>query len=149
MPSLTERAAILQSQGIFIGGSARIFDIPGRKILMTLLASGLFPNSKVLDFGCGCLRGGYWLIHFLERDCYFGIEPDSEMLHAGATILMEPEEIERKNPRFNFNHDFDFTVFGQTFDLLLPVPSGHMPVKNRSALCWMVLPRQLLTEEFS
>jgi len=119
MPSLTERAAILQSQGIFIGGSARIFDIPGRKILMTLLASGLFPNSKVLDFGCGCLRGGYWLIHFLERDCYFGIEPDSEMLHAGATILMEPEEIERKNPRFNFNHDFDFTVFGQTFDFII------------------------------
>jgi SAM-dependent methyltransferase len=119
MSSLTDRASILQDQGIFIGGSAQSFDIPGRKILMTLLDSGLYPNSTVLDIGCGCLRGGYWLIHFLDKDCYFGIEPDKEMLQAGVTILMEPEEIEKKDPKFDSNQDFDFTVFHQAFDFFV------------------------------
>lgn len=116
MSSLTDRATILHSQGIFIGGPARRFDIPGRKILMALLDSGLYPNSTVLDIGCGCLRGGYWLIHFLEKERYFGIEPDTEMLNAGIKTLMEPDEVEKKNPRFDSNQNFDFTVFDQTFD---------------------------------
>ena len=119
MSSLNDRASIIQSQGIFIGGPARRFDIPGRKILMTLLDSGLYPNSTVLDIGCGCLRAGYWLIHFLEKDCYFGIEPDTEMLLAGINTLMEPDEMEKKNPRFNTNHVFDFTVFNQSFDFFV------------------------------
>ncbi len=119
MTKLIDRAQLISSQGFFIGGAAGSFDIPGRKILMTLLDSGLYPNSTILDIGCGCLRAGYWLIHFLEKDCYFGIEPDTEMLLAGINTLMEPEEVEKKNPRFNSNHEFDFTVFNQTFEFFV------------------------------
>jgi hypothetical protein len=51
----------------FLGGPVRDFERVGRLQLITLLRSGLYPQSKVLDLGCGCLRGGYWLTHFLPR----------------------------------------------------------------------------------
>ena len=63
------------SSTIFLGGPTKFIEIVGRLQLIILLKEGLYPDSKVLDIGCGCLRGGYWLIHFLNPNCYFGIEP--------------------------------------------------------------------------
>jgi len=125
-----------KTRGSFIGGSAQSFDIPGRKILMTLLDAGLYPNSTVLDIGCGCLRGGYWLIHFLDKGCYFGIEPDKEMLQAGVTILMEPEEIEKKDPKFDSNQDFDSLFFIKHLIFCCPLDLDDAS-NSRSVQCWM------------
>ena len=86
---------------------------------MTLLNEGLEPSSKVLDIGCGCLRGGYWLIHFLDDACYFGIEPNVPMLEAGINVILEPVLADQKHPRFDNNPDFDFMVFGEAFDFLV------------------------------
>jgi hypothetical protein len=55
----------------------------GRNQLSILLRNGLIFDSRVLDVGCGVLRAGYWLIHFLDPDCYFGIEPNRVILTAG------------------------------------------------------------------
>jgi hypothetical protein len=41
----------------------------------------------VLDVGCGALRVGYWLIHFLEPENYYGIEPKKRMLGTGRKAL--------------------------------------------------------------
>lgn len=116
LETLVERANRLETEGIFLGGPARLFETAGRKLLITLLVEGLNPSSRVLDIGCGCLRGGYWLIHFLDRGCYFGIEPNIEMLEAGSRILLEPGLADLKRPQFDHNSDFDFTVFGKKFD---------------------------------
>ena len=119
MEMLIDRAKKLQEENIFLGGPLGLFEIAGRKQLITLLSEGLHPNSKVLDLGCGCLRGGYWLIHFLAPDCYFGIEPNRKMLDAGIRILLEPEHIDIKKPKFDGNANFDFSIFGVTFDFLV------------------------------
>jgi hypothetical protein len=116
MDSLIERATRLEAEGVFLGGPPRFFEIAGRKQLITLLNEGLFPSSKVLDIGCGCLRGGYWLIHFLDAGCYFGIEPNNDMLEAGINTILEPGLMELKNPIFDKNAEFDFSVFGENFD---------------------------------
>ncbi len=116
--TVQERAEALAGQ-VFLGGPVRDFERVGRLQLITLLREGLEPRSRVLDIGCGCLRGGYWLIHFLEPDRYCGIEPNRAMLDAGLTHLLEPEERERKRPRFDHNADFDTSVFGETFDVFL------------------------------
>ena len=116
MGTLLERANRLEAEGIFLGGPARLFETAGQKLLIALLSEGLNPSSKVLDIGCGCLRGGYWLIHFLDKGCYFGIEPNIEMLEAGNRILLEPGLADLKEPQFDHNEDFDFTVFGEKFD---------------------------------
>lgn len=119
MITLTERASRLNAQGIFLGGPAKLFEQAGRKLLMTLLSQGLTPGSKVLDIGCGCLRGGYWLIHFLDRGCYFGIEPNKRMVDAGVRILLESGLADLKQPRFDHNANFDFTTFEEKFDFFV------------------------------
>jgi hypothetical protein len=114
-----ERAAKLEAEGIFLGGPADLFSVAGQKLLITLLSKGLTPDSKVLDIGCGCLRGGYWLIHFLDKGCYFGIEPSVAMLDAGIKILLEPRLVDLKQPTFDHNSDFDFTVFEEKFNFFV------------------------------
>ena len=116
MNTLKERAERIRDEGIFTGGRIDRFEVAGRKLLIILLSEGLIPSSKVLDIGCGCLRGGYWLIHFLDQGCYCGIEPNAAMLEAGIRILLEPGLADLKKPGFDHNLDFDFTVFGEKFD---------------------------------
>ncbi len=116
---LQEVAQLLDSRGIFTGGPVKYFEIAGRLQLATLLREGIYPQSKVLDLGCGCLRGGYWLIHFLDPECYFGIEPAAKMLQEGIDHLIEPEVLKEKQPRFDTNDRFDLSVFGVAFDIVL------------------------------
>lgn len=116
--TLQEKAREL-AQTQFLGGPIDLFELAGRMQLILLLTQGLYPASKVLDIGCGCLRAGYWLIHFLDTNCYFGIEPNREMLRAGIDTFLEPNLLEMKSPHFDHNADFDFSVFGQRFDYLL------------------------------
>lgn len=119
MTTLIERAKRIKAEGFLLGGSAKLFETAGRKLLITLLSEGLIPSSKVLDIGCGCLRCGYWLIHFLNQGCYFGIEPNAKKLDAGIRILMEPELSDLKKPRFDHNADFDFKIFDERFDFIV------------------------------
>ena len=69
--------------------------------------------------GCGCLRGGYWLIHFLSAGCYFGIEPNKAVLQAGCEILLGADLMATKKPRFDTNEDFDFSIFNIDFDFIV------------------------------
>ena len=116
---LQEAARMLDSRGTFTGGPLRYFEIAGRLQLATLLREGIYPQSKLLDLGCGCLRGGYWLIHFLDPGCYFGIEPATKMLQQGIDNVLEAEALEEKKPRFDTNDGFDMSVFGVKFDIVL------------------------------
>ena len=109
---LREIAQVLDAQGIFTGGPLRYFEIAGRLQLATLLRKGIYPQLKVLDLGCGCLGGGYWLIHFLDPGCYFGIEPAARMLQQGIDHLIEPEILKVKQPCYDTNDRFDLSVFG-------------------------------------
>jgi len=103
----------------FLGGPTEFFEVAGRLQLAILIREGLYPSSKVLDVGCGCLRGGYWLIHFLDRGSYFGIEPHKGMLQLGIENFLEPDLLESKLPKFDTNDRFDFSVFGVDFDCVL------------------------------
>jgi hypothetical protein len=109
----------LDSQGVFTGGPVECFEAAGRLQLATLLREGLYPQMKVLDLGCGCLRGGYWLIHFLNAGCYFGIEPAAARLHEGIDHVLEAEVLKDKQPRFDTNDRFDMGAFGVEFDVVL------------------------------
>ncbi len=109
----------IDSMGIFTGGPTELFESAGRLQFYSLIREGLCPYSKLLDIGCGCLRGGYWLIRFLDPGCYFGIEPNSKMLQAGIETCVTPAIVAAKQPRFDNNDHFDFSVFGTNFDVFL------------------------------
>lgn len=119
MSTLMERAIQLEEEGIFLGGSLDLFETAGRKSLVALIQQGMLPGSKVLDVGSGCLRCGYWLIHFLDRGCYFGIEPNIQMHEAGIRVLLEPDLTTLKEPCFDHNDRFDFSVFQCKFDFVV------------------------------
>jgi len=109
----------LHRDGIFTGGPPQYFESAGRLQLSTLIREGLYPDSKVLDVGCGCLRAGYWLTRLLDPGCYFGIEPFEKMLYAGIEFCLTPEVRAQKRPHFDNNDRFDFSVFGIKFDVVL------------------------------
>src|SRR6266566_1408167 len=115
---LQKRAEILGAQK-FLGVPSLDFASGGREQLIYLLTAGLNPDSKVVDLGCGVLRGGYWLIHFLDPMCYCGIEPHRERLEMGINTILEPEVLAAKGPRFDSNPRFDTSVFGEKFDFFL------------------------------
>jgi len=105
--------------GEFLGVPVDGFERGGREQLLFLLMHGLTPTSKVLDLGCGILRAGYWLIHFLESDHYCGLEPSAERLAVGIDVVLEPGLQTAKRPRFDTNANFDTGVFGEKFDYFL------------------------------
>jgi hypothetical protein len=52
-----------------------MFDFP--------VESGLRPEHRLCDFGCGAIRFGAWAIPYLDAGNYFGIDSHS---HFGATF---------------------------------------------------------------
>jgi len=106
----------LQDSGTFTGGPPELFHVAGKKQLMILRHFGMTEKSKVLDIGCGCLRGGRWVIPELNQGHYFGIEVNKEMLEKGLEICVEKEIVSEKKPKFDNNSDFDFGIFGERFD---------------------------------
>jgi SAM-dependent methyltransferase len=117
--TLSEIAAKLERGGIFIGGPLRSFENAGRLQISTLLREGLYPYSRVLDIGCGCLRAGYWLVRLLDTGCYFGIEPNAVMLQAGIDHFLGSDLQALKKPSFDTNDRYDYSVFKTEFDVFL------------------------------
>ncbi len=116
---LLDKARRLATKHFLGGGPPERFSEYGRTQLIALLRQGLYPSAKLLDVGCGCLRAGYWLIHFLDPGCYCGIEPNRTMLQNGIDELLSDGTLEAKRPRFDHNDEFDFSVFGEKFDFFL------------------------------
>ena len=114
-----QKMAELLGNKKFLGVPIENFETGGREQLIYLLAAGINPSSKVVDLGCGVLRGGYWLIHFLDSGCYCGIEPHRERLEMGIHRILEQEILESKRPRFDTNAHFDTSVFCEKFDFFL------------------------------
>jgi SAM-dependent methyltransferase len=109
--TLQERADEL-ARKVYLGGPADRFEQDGRLILIALIRRGLDFDAPVIDVGCGALRAGYWLIHFLQPGMYHGIEPSRRRLDAAREALLEPGVEELKRPRFSHNADWDLGVFG-------------------------------------
>ena len=99
----------------FLGGPPELFESVGREQLIVLLEHGLTFSSSVLDIGCGCLRGGRWIIPLLDKGHYCGIEPQPGMVSKGLELFIDPDILALKAPKFDYNDRFDFSVFGHKF----------------------------------
>ncbi len=116
---LVEIAKNIQREAPYTGGPVQSFEAVGRDTMITLLQNGLRPDHKILDFGCGALRLGYWIIRLVDRGNYCAIEPNSSMLETGKKYSLGTELIQDKQPRFSANGDCDFSVFGMQFDFVV------------------------------
>ena len=109
----------------FIGGMwAKL----GKLQLDFLMAQGLRPNHKLLDIGCGCLRGGLHFIRYLDARNYYGVDVNRSLMEAGV-IEVEKEKLMGKQPALLVDNHFRLDIFGEKFDYMLSVSLfTHLPM---------------------
>ena len=101
-----------------------------------LVEQGLKPYHKLLDVGCGSLRGGRYFIEYLEAYHYHGIDINPNLMKVGREKeLTSTQSAKVKDSNFiasdNFNVDFDCSNFD--YGLALSVFT-HLP-KSRIEEC--------------
>lgn len=117
--SLADMADTLADMIGFSGGPKKAFEKVGRHTFVTLLQQGLRPDSMVLDYGCGAMRLGYWIMRFLDPGCYHGIEPNQQHLEAGKKVVIGSGLLEEKTPTFSADANFNLAVFDKKFDFIV------------------------------
>lgn len=90
----------------------------GRLQFEFLRARGLKPSHRLLDIGCGSLRGGIHAINYLETGNYYGLDINLSLIEAGRHEL-RLAGLTHKNPHLAVSDRFELGVFRQKFDYLL------------------------------
>lgn len=117
-----------------IGG---MWEEVGALQLRFLKGQGLAPQHRLLDVGCGSLRGGLHFVDWLAPGNYFGIDISEALLDAGYVRELGPLGLQAKLPRENLKTtaDFDATSFDVTFDMAIAQSVfTHLPL-NLIAAC--------------
>jgi len=99
-----------------VGG---MWDEIGRLQLEFLISQGLKPEHKLLDIGCGSLRGGVHFIQYLNDGNYFGVDKDKRLLEAGFRIELPRYELKHKTIHLVQMNNFDFSILSTQFDFAL------------------------------
>lgn len=116
---LTIRAAGDRHYRAWVGPPER-YDLKSAEqfgVLTVML--GMREHHHLLDVGCGSLRLGRLCLIYLQANHYFGIDPEAWVIDEGIQAELGRQIIELKRPSFSNNSDFDFTVFGRTFDYIM------------------------------
>jgi SAM-dependent methyltransferase len=99
-----------------VGG---LWDEIGRLQFDYLVSQGLAPHHRLLDVGCGSLRGGVHFIAYLDPDRYSGVDRSAELIEAGLHDELSATLREDKRPQFLVTQEFAFAALGRQFDYAL------------------------------
>ena len=102
-----------------------------------MIKQGLKPNHKLIDIGCGCLRGGIHFIEYLIPGNYYGTDIHDELISTGIEKELKPLGLDTKciPENFSINPNFDFSNFSVLFDYALALSVfTHIPF-NDIRLC--------------
>jgi len=95
------------------------YDLMGATQFMLLTTLGLRDHHRLLDFGCGSLRVGRFLIAYLRRGNYHGLEPSEWLIEDAIDRQLGRDIIGLKWPHFHFFEDFRADRCGIDFDFIL------------------------------
>lgn len=104
-----------KEQRHYLVGAAHLWEMKQKFQIEFLKENGLKPQDRLVDIGCGTLRGGIPLIKYLETGNYCGLEVRENVLNEGEKELKE-EGLESKNPHLVHFSDFDELSFDTPFD---------------------------------
>lgn len=117
--ALTRLRLAQQGHRAVVGG---LWDVIGPLQRDFLIARGLRPEDRVLDIGCGALRGGAPLAAWLEPGRYYGIDISRSLIEAGWVQEIEAAGMADRLPRDHLHVTGDFEVpFEGLFDVGLAV----------------------------
>lgn len=111
-----------------IGG---LWEQVGRLQLDFLVKHGLKRGHRLIDIGCGSLRGGVRFVAYLEPDRYYGIDLSQDLLDAGWEHEIVPLSLDKKLPRENLkvSDSFDLSPFCVQFDMgIAQSVFSHLPL---------------------
>ena len=74
----------------------------GKRQYHFLINEGLVPEHKFLDIACGSLRLGQYVIPFLNKGNYFGVEGESYLVNEGLKHEIYFDLVRHKNPSISF-----------------------------------------------
>jgi len=123
----------------FVGG---LWDELGLLQLRFLRERGLQPGHRLLDLGCGALRGGIHFIRYLEPGNYYGADINASLLEAGRRELAEANLADRKI-HLLVTDRFEVGRFETTFDFGIAVSVFTHLTMNHIVQC-LVEVRQVL-----
>ncbi len=129
-PDMMEREVSQNRHREVIGG---LWDEVGKLQFDFLRANGLTPASRLIDVGCGCLRGGVYFVEFLGPGNYYGMDISEELLNAGYNVELRGRDLQDKLPRANLVADgeFQFSKCPVTFDIgIAQSLFTHLPVTH-------------------
>lgn len=98
-----------------------------------LVAQGLKPCHRLMDVGCGSLRGGVHFARYLDCGNYYGVDLNRTLIDAGYEHEFKPRGLDRRVPRNNLQAtaEFDFSPFDQPFDFALALSVfTHLPLNT-------------------
>ena len=84
-----------------------------------LFRAGLRETHKLLDLGCGSLRGGRLFIPYLRPGHYYGVEPNEWLVQEGIERELGADVMRVKQPTFSNIADFGLAALGERFDFVL------------------------------
>lgn len=116
-----------------IGGH---WDRIGKLQFDTAVQAGLKPHHRLVDVGCGSLRGGVQFIPYLDPGHYFGTDVNASLIEAGRDIELDAEARARV-PMENFcvSEDFRFDFGEARFDFAMAVSLFTHLRQNTIELC--------------
>lgn len=110
--------------------------------LAFMQARGLAVSDRLLDMGCGALRGGIHFVRFLEPARYHGLDINASLIEAGRRELAEAG-LAGREARLMVDDGFAASRFGVRFDAALAVSLfSHLPV-NKIVRCLVEVARVL------
>lgn len=127
-----------------VGG---LWDEIGKLQFDYLVKEGLQPNMKLIDIGCGCLRGGIHFIKYLHTGNYFGIDANNSLIDAGYEIELAKSDLQWKLPRKNLiaNTHFDVGLFATKFDYAIAQSVFTHLYLNHARMCLIQLSKCMST----
>ena len=90
----------------YVGPPAQ-FDFMGATQFRLLTSLGLTEEHTVLDLGCGSLRAGRFLIHYLLPGRYMGVEPNAWLWQQALDREIGADIVNLKRPTFVTDASFD------------------------------------------
>jgi SAM-dependent methyltransferase len=73
-------------------------EIMGPRVLAYVKAAGLEPRHRLLDFGCGTLRTGRYLIRYLDPGRYVGVDISEGAIAYSRSVIARHRNLKVKGP---------------------------------------------------
>lgn len=83
------------------------YDLMGATQFSLMCALGLREHHRLLDIGCGSLRGGRLFITYLNAGGYTGLEPNRWLVDEAVDNQIGRDVLDLKAPVFIHNEQFD------------------------------------------